>query len=110
MKIACVCACTSGIAHTYIAREKLKTAAAELGYTINIETQGTIGTENKLSDKMIAEADVVLLAIDIAITGKERFKGKKVVTVPTTYCVKSPKKLLETIHAKVKDETGENNE
>lgn len=38
MKIACVCACTSGIAHTYIAREKLKTAAAELGYTINIET------------------------------------------------------------------------
>lgn len=101
MKIACVCACTSGIAHTYIAREKLKNAAKELGYTINIETQGTIGTEDKLTDKMIEDADVILLAVDIAITGKERFKGKKVVTVPTTYCVKSPKKLLETIKNKV---------
>lgn len=103
MKIACVCACTSGIAHTYIAREKLKNAASELGYTINIETQGTIGTENKLTEQMINEADVILLAVDIAITGKERFKGKKVVTVPTTYCVKSPKKLLETIKEKIEN-------
>lgn len=103
MKIACVCACTSGIAHTYIAREKLKNAAEELGYTINIETQGTIGTEDKLTDEMIKEADVILLAVDIAITGKERFKGKKVITVPTSYCVKSSKKLLEKINEKIKD-------
>ena len=45
MKIVSVCACTSGIAHTYIAKEKLIRAAESMGHTIKVETQGTIGTE-----------------------------------------------------------------
>ena len=45
MKIVSVCACTSGIAHTYIAKEKLIRAAEIMGHTIKVETQGTIGTE-----------------------------------------------------------------
>lgn len=45
MNIVCVAACTAGIAHTYIAREKLIKGAKALGHTIKVETQGTIGTE-----------------------------------------------------------------
>lgn len=97
MKIVGIAACTSGIAHTYIAREKIMKAAQELGYEIHMETQGTIGTENKLTAEQIKEADFVLLVIDIKIGGSERFGGKRVVEVPTNTAIKAPKKLLQTI-------------
>ena len=101
MKIVGICACTSGIAHTYIAKEKLLNAAKALGHTIHIETQGTVGTEDALTEQEIKEADVVILAVDIAITGKERFKGKKTVTVPTSLVVKAPKQLIQKIEAEL---------
>ena len=47
MNIVAVAACTSGIAHTYIAKEKLIRAAEGMGHTIHVETQGTIGTEDE---------------------------------------------------------------
>ncbi|CQR23724.1 PTS system transporter subunit IIB [Streptococcus varani] len=94
MKIVGVAACTSGIAHTYIAKEKLIRAAESLGHTIHLETQGTIGTENELTQEQIREADVVILAIDIAITGMERFKGKKTIKVGTSIVTKAPKQLI----------------
>lgn len=97
MKIVGVAACTSGIAHTYIAKEKLITAAKELGHEIQVETQGTIGTEEELTEKDIREADIVIIAADIKIGGKERFQGKKVVEVPTHIVIKSPKALLNKI-------------
>lgn len=53
MKIAAVAACTSGIAHTYIAKEKLIRAAESMGHTIHVETQGTIGTEDELTTEQI---------------------------------------------------------
>lgn len=53
MKIVAVAACTSGIAHTYIAKEKLIRAAESLGHTIHVETQGTIGTEDELTPEEI---------------------------------------------------------
>ena len=55
MKIVSVCACTSGIAHTYIAKEKLIRAAESMGHTIKVETQGTIGTEDELTAEEIKE-------------------------------------------------------
>ena len=61
MKIVGIAACTSGIAHTYIAKEKLVMAAKELGHEVHIETQGTIGTEDELTAKDIEAADVVLM-------------------------------------------------
>ena len=79
MKIVGVAACTVGIAHTYIAQEKLENAAKKAGVEIHVETQGTIGIENKLTDEQIKEADIVILAID----------------VPTEVAVKSPTKLIE---------------
>ncbi|MBM6586086.1 PTS fructose transporter subunit IIB [Pediococcus acidilactici] len=101
MKIVGVAACTSGIAHTYIAREKIVKAAQKLGYEIHMETQGTIGTEDELTATDIKEADFVLLAVDIKINGKERFTGKKVVEVPTNTAIKAPTKLLKTIVEKL---------
>lgn len=56
MKIVGIAACTSGIAHTYIAKEKLMSAAKELGHEAHIETQGTIGTEDELTAKDIENA------------------------------------------------------
>ena len=79
MKIVGIAACTSGIAHTYIAKEKLVMAAKELGHEVHIETQGTIGTEDELTANDIEAADVVIIAADIKVGGKDRFKGKKIV-------------------------------
>ena len=94
MKIVGVAACTVGIAHTYIAQEKLETAGKNAGSEINIETQGTIGVENELTPEQIEEADIVILAIDVKISGEERFKGKKIIQVPTEIAIKSPNKLI----------------
>lgn len=94
MKIVGIAACTSGIAHTYIAKEKLIQAAQSLGHEIHVETQGTIGTEDELSAADIAAADVVIIAADIKVGGRDRFEGKKVVDVPTHVVIKSPKGLI----------------
>lgn len=101
MKIVGVAACTSGIAHTYIAREKLIKAAESLGHEIYVETQGTVGTEDKLSAENIKAADVVIIAADIKIGGMERFKGKKIVEVTTNVVIKSPKALIKNIEEKL---------
>ena len=97
MKIVGIAACTSGIAHTYIAKEKLEAAAKELCHEVHIETQGTIGTEDELKKADIEAADVVIIAADIKVGGKERFKGKRVVEVPTHIAIKSPKALINKI-------------
>ncbi|HEO8253553.1 TPA: PTS fructose transporter subunit IIB [Streptococcus agalactiae] len=94
MKIVGVAACTVGIAHTYIAQEKLENALKAAGHDVKIETQGTIGIENQLTSEEIAAADIVLLAVDVKIAGEERFEGKKVVKVPTEVAIKSPNKLI----------------
>ena len=97
MKIVGIAACTSGIAHTYIAKEKLEAAAKELGHEVHIETQGTIGTEDELKKADIEAADVVIIAADIKVGGKDRFKGKRVVEIPTHIAIKSPKALINKI-------------
>ena len=103
MKIVGIAACTSGIAHTYIAREKLVKAAQALGHEVHIETQGTIGTENELTQADIQAADVVIIAADIKVGGKERFKGKKVVEVPTSMVIKAPKGLINKIEEQLSE-------
>ena len=97
MKIVGVAACTAGIAHTYIAREKMNKAAEVRGHTIQCETQGTIGVENELDPEKIKESDVVLLAVDIAITGMERFKGKKVIKIDTGTLIKNPIAFIQKV-------------
>lgn len=101
MKIVGITACTAGIAHTYIAKEKLIKAAKELGFEAKIETQGTIGVEDELTAADITAADVVIIAADISVKGKERFQGKKVLEVPISVVVKSPKALLKKIEGQL---------
>lgn len=97
MKIVGVAACTAGIAHTYIAKEKLVKAAKNRGHDIHIETQGTIGTEDALTDEEIKNADCAIIAADIKISGKDRFKDLKMIEVPTEIVIKSPNKLIEKV-------------
>ena len=91
MNIVCVAACTAGIAHTYIAREKLIKGAKALGHNVKVETQGTIGTENELAAEDIDAADVV------KIKGEERFKNKRIVRVKTEVVIKSPIQFIEKV-------------
>ena len=97
MKIVGVCACVAGIAHTYLAQEKLTQAAIARGHEIHVETQGVIGQENPLTDEQIAEADLVILAVDVDISGKDRFKGKKVIEVPTKTVVRNADELIAKV-------------
>ena len=105
MKIVGVTACMAGIAHTYLVKEKILNAARELGHEAKIETQGSIGTECKLTQEDIANADAVLLACDILISGKERFKGKKVVELPMKVVMQSPKGVLNKIEEMLNAQT-----
>ena len=95
MKIVGVCACIVGIAHTYMAQEKLEKAAEKAGIEAKFETQGSIGRENALTEEEIKEADLVILAIDVKIADTDRFAGKKVIKVSTDVAIKSPNKLME---------------
>lgn len=97
MKIVGIAACTAGIAHTYIAKEKLMNAAISQGHQIQIETQGLAGTQDALSEDAIKNADIVIIAADIKVNGRDRFVGKKIVDVPTGLVVKSPNKLVEKL-------------
>lgn len=100
MKILAITACTAGIAHTYIAKEKLENAAKELGDSIKVETQGSIGVENELTPDEIRDADVILISADIRVN-KERFKRKAVVEIPISTVMKSPKGVISKIHEKL---------
>ncbi len=100
MKIVAITACTAGIAHTYLAKEKLLNAAKELGHPCKVETQGSIGVEDELTPQEIAEADVVILATDIRVS-KDRFKGKAVVEIPISLLMKSPKGVVQQIATKL---------
>lgn len=102
MNIVGISACAAGIAHTYIAKQKLVDAAEERGHTIHIETQGTVGTEDALTPEQITDADVAIIASDIQVSGKDRFNGMKVIEVPTDLVIKSPHKLIEKIEQIVK--------
>src|SRR5205085_11276137 len=65
--IVAVTACTTGIAHTFMAAQELQRAAQEQGDTIKVETQGAVGAENKLTPADIAAADVVVIAADTKV-------------------------------------------
>lgn len=101
MNIVGITACTAGIAHTYIAKEKLLNAAKKLGHEAKVETQGTIGVEDELTAEDLKKADVVIIAADIGIAGRDRFKGLKVVDISIHTLVKSPEAVLKKIAEKI---------
>ena len=75
-KLVGITSCPTGIAHTFMAAEALKKAAAAQHWEIKVETQGSVGAKNVLTDSDIAEADAVVIAAD-AFVDTSRFKGKR---------------------------------
>ncbi|HEN9195791.1 TPA: PTS sugar transporter subunit IIA [Streptococcus agalactiae] len=86
--IVAVTACTTGIAHTYMAEEALKKKAAEMGVGIKVETNGASGVGNKLTSSDIARAKGVIIAADKAVE-MDRFDGKPLVSRPVADGIKS---------------------
>ncbi|AYG38733.1 PTS fructose-like transporter subunit IIB [Lactiplantibacillus pentosus] len=99
MKIVGVTSCPSGVAHTYMAAEALEQAAKKFGFEVKIETQGSSGPENQLSNNDIKEADFVVLTNDTNISGKERFSGKKVVQLSATQIISKSDVLMTKLQA-----------
>ncbi len=94
MKIVAVTACPTGIAHTYMAAEALQIASKEKNIEIKVETRGSVGAENPLTDEDIKNADAVIVAADTS-TPMERFAGKKVIEVSVKEAIKDAKGLIE---------------
>jgi fructose-specific phosphotransferase system IIB component len=97
MKIVAVTACPTGIAHTYMAAERLERTAKKMNLDIKVETQGAMGIENELDQEDIAHADAVIFAADIAVQKKERFDGLKIVEVSVQEAIKNPEGILQKI-------------
>jgi fructose-specific phosphotransferase system IIB component len=97
MKIVAVTACPTGIAHTYMAAERLERTAKKMNLDIKVETQGAMGIENELDREDIAHAGAVIFAADIAVQKKERFDGLKIVEVSVQEAIKNPEGVLQKI-------------
>lgn len=94
--IVAVTACTTGIAHTYMAEEALKKTAAELGVAIKVETNGASGIGNKLTAADIANAKGVIIAADKAVD-MARFNGKPLVNRPVADGIKKSEELINLV-------------
>lgn len=99
-KIVAISSCAAGIAHTYMAKEKLVEAAKNLGYEIKVETRGAV-TENVLTEKDIKEADVVIIAADVKIDNTP-FINKKVYSVDTNTAIKDATSVISDAFSKAK--------
>ena len=95
--IVAVCSCPVGVAHTYMAADKLAATAKKLGYRVKVETQGLTGIEDKLTKKDLDEANVIIMCNEIALREPERFKGyeDKMVEYGISYALKNAKKVIE---------------
>ncbi|MBB3185165.1 PTS system fructose-specific IIC component [Halomonas fontilapidosi] len=93
-RIVAVTACPTGVAHTFMAAEALAEAGRALGHEIRVETQGSVGAQDQLSEEEIAAADLVILACDIEVDAA-RFAGKPVYRTSTGNALKKPKPTIE---------------
>lgn len=91
--ILAVTACPTGIAHTYMARDALKKQAEKMGVKIKVETNGSGGIKNHLTNEDIERATGVIVAADVHVE-TARFNGKNVVEVPVADGIKRPEELI----------------
>lgn len=97
MKIIGVTKCPTGIAHTYMAAARIEKECERLGYEVKVETQGSQGTENKLTKREIAKADYVIIAADVVIEESERFYGKWVLKTRIKPLLKNTQGVFERL-------------
>ncbi|MGW7088880.1 fructose-specific PTS transporter subunit EIIC [Streptomyces sp. NPDC054871] len=98
LKLLAVTACPTGIAHTYMAAEKLSQAAESLGIDMKVETQGSIGAENVLTDNDVRDADGIIIAADKDVD-RGRFVGKRVLSVGVSEGISRPEQLIEQVQS-----------
>ena len=92
--IVAVTACPTGIAHTYMAADSLKAKAAEMGVDIKVETNGSGGAKNVLTQEDIVNAEAVIIAADTKVD-MDRFAGKPLIDVPVADGIRKPKDLID---------------
>lgn len=94
--IVAVTACPTGIAHTYMAAEAIEKKAKELGYQVKVETRGSAGAKNVLTDDEIAKATGVIVACDTNVP-TDRFDGKKVIECQVSDGINKTEELVKRI-------------
>ena len=91
--LVAVTACTTGIAHNYMAQEALQKLAAEMGVGIKVETNGASGVGNKLTVEDIKKAKAVIIAADKAVE-MDRFDGKPLINRPVADGIRKTEELI----------------
>lgn len=89
-----ITSCPTGIAHTFMAAEGLQRGAESLGYSIKVETQGSVGAGNQLTAQDIADADAVIIAADTKVE-LDRFVGKPLYSTSTNDAIKHGPEVIE---------------
>lgn len=95
--LVAVTACVSGVAHTYMAAERLEKLCQQEKWTVKIETQGALGIENELTAADIEQADVVLLITDIELAGADRFLHCRCVQSGINAFLREPHKAISVV-------------
>ncbi|QEM82799.1 PTS fructose-like transporter subunit IIB [Halomonas binhaiensis] len=98
LNIVAVTACPTGVAHTFMAAEALAEAGRSLGHKVRVETQGSVGAQDQLSDEEITAADLVILACDIEVNA-DRFAGKRIYRTSTGNALKKSRQTIESAAA-----------
>lgn len=93
-RIVAITSCPTGIAHTFMAAEGIQQAAAALGYPVRVETQGSVGARDTLTDEEIRDADLVLIAADTQVD-LSRFQGKRLFRSGTKPAINDGRALIE---------------
>ena len=91
-----VTGCPTGIAHTYMAAEALEKAGEKMGIDIKVETRGSGGAKNVLTDQEIAEAEGIIVAADTKVP-MDRFDGRQTLIVKVADGISKPEELIETV-------------
>ncbi|OEE62239.1 PTS fructose transporter subunit IIBC [Enterovibrio norvegicus FF-33] len=117
IRIVGITACPTGVAHTFMAAEAIEEEAKAQGMWVKIETRGSVGAKNQLTDEEIAQADLVFIGADIEVD-MARFDGKRVYRTSTSAALKKTKQELANAfdqaavykHGRTKSDSANKNE
>src|SRR5579864_4341624 len=102
--IVAITSCPTGIAHTFMAAEGLQRGAEALGHTIKVETQGSVGSQNILTEADIQGADQVIIAADTKVD-MSRFQGKPIYETSTNAAIKDGQAVVKNALAQAAEQT-----
>ena len=102
MKIALITACLAGVAHSKMAALALKKEAKIRGHEICVEEQGGHKIPVKISKEQIEQADVIIIAKMVSISGKDRFKGKNILDVSVNEALRKPSLIMDKAELLIK--------